>query len=91
MSGATPKATLPQPLISAGTDAWRAALLAAIDRAPSPALALAAVERLVDTAGQDTLLLWPAQDLDDLACVLGSSPARPRWLVRFGDEWPAAQ
>jgi glutamine synthetase adenylyltransferase len=90
VSGAPSKPTLPAPLIRAGDERWRAALVAAVERAPSPAAALAAVERLVDAAGEENLLAWPAHDLDDLACVLGSSPALTRWLVRFGADWPRA-
>ncbi len=80
----------PLPLITAGDEAWRRALVAALERAPDPALALTGFERLIEAGGEQVLAAWPASGLDALACVLGSSPALTRWLTRFGPQWPDA-
>ena len=81
---------LPAPLLASGGESWRASLVAALERAPSPSLSLAGFERLIDAGGERVLLEWPESDLADLAAVLGSSSALTRYLTAFGQDWPAA-
>jgi len=81
---------VPAEVLAVGDDAWRTALNAAVARAPSPELAVAGVCRLLAAGGPEPLQSWPVDDLADLLCVLGSSPALSRNLVNHGARWPLA-
>ena len=59
-------------------------LLKAGARIPRPAGLIFKQMPWIDAGGEQTLLAWPAGELDDLACILGSSPALTRWVVRAG-------
>lgn len=79
---------LPSALSGLGRAGWRAALESALERAPSPAHALAATERLLESGGRKALSSWPAAGLDDLLAILGASPAMARTLAGMGESWP---
>lgn len=80
--------SLPDSLESLGDRSWRRTLAYALSRAPSPRHGLAAFERLLESGGDGPLLSWPVDGLEDLAVVLGSSPAMVRALVSMGKSWP---
>lgn len=81
---------IPQELLALGDAAWRARLERAVALAPNPALAIAGAGRLLDAGGATSFDNWPADALEDLFCVLGSSPALTRFLVSHGNDWGAA-
>ncbi len=70
-------------------DPWQQALALAIEAAPSPEHAESAFERLLETAGPEPLLAWPAAELESLAIVIGASPYFARQLVSSAERWPA--
>jgi glutamate-ammonia-ligase adenylyltransferase len=86
----TPLPEIPTGLLELGGDDWRSALRLAVARAPSPAVAAAGLARLWEAGGSDAFRAWPADGLDDLLCVLGSSPVLTRALLSHGRAWPRA-
>ncbi len=80
----------PDRLPKLATSEDRAALVAAVDRAPDPELAAAGYLRLQEAAGSTSLEAWPRDELEALAVVLGSSGALTRYLVGCGSGWPQA-
>jgi glutamate-ammonia-ligase adenylyltransferase len=81
---------IPAELLALGNDHWQESLRVGVARAPSPALAVAGLCRLLAEGGPHSLRSWPESDLADLLCVLGSSPALSRHLVNHGEHWPVA-
>lgn len=81
------EATL-QALVDAAPEPWRRAFDAAVEAAPSREHATSTFERLVDGAGEAALRDWPAEDLGDLAVIVGSSPYFARQLLSLGEGWP---
>lgn len=81
---------IPPSILDLGDESWRAALRAALARAPSPELAAAGLARLAEKGGVEALAAASAETLDDLLCVLGSSPALTRYLLSQGSDWLAA-
>lgn len=80
-------ADLEATLASAPAD-WRVAIAAAFEASPSVEVATSAFERLADAGGAERLLAWPAEQLAQLAIVVGSSPHFTRQLVSHGKNWP---
>ncbi len=78
----------PALLPGVGTAAWRAVLDRLLPSAPSPEHAAAGLNRLAEAGGADVLAAWPAERLEPLIVVLGSSPALTRHLVSAGGAWP---
>ncbi len=78
-----------QAVLDVAHASWRKAFDAAVEASPSPAQALGAFERLVESAGTGPLLAWNEARLGDLAFVLGGSPYFARLLVARGGEWAA--
>ncbi len=79
---------VPQKLAAVADESWCAECSRALALAPSPQAASAALERLAEAGGIDSLLAWPLADLADLAVVVGGSTALVRYLVAAGPSWP---
>jgi glutamate-ammonia-ligase adenylyltransferase len=78
-----------QAVLDAAHASWRSAFDAGIEAAPSPEQATGAFERLVESAGGETLAAWPAERLADLAIILGGSTYFARLLLAQGADWAA--
>jgi glutamate-ammonia-ligase adenylyltransferase len=78
-----------QAVLDSAPASWREAFEAGVAASPSPEQAFGAFERLVESAGGDALLAWPADRIGDLAIILGGSSYFTRLLLARGAEWPA--
>jgi len=77
-----------QQVLDTADESWRFAFAAAVELAPSPEQAAATFERLVESGGEQALLAWPADDLADLAVVVGASTYFSRQLISLAAAWP---
>src|SRR5688572_15323323 len=76
-----------EAVLDAASASWRTAFHSAVEAAPSPEQALGSFERLAESAGSDTLLAWPEEQLGDLAIILGGSTYFARLLFSRGADW----